>query len=264
MPFTISHAAAALPIGALSKSRLPLAALMIGTMAPDFAYFLPTEVGRVETHSLAGLFYFSLPVGLAVWLYFVTVLERPTIAFLPDAWRTRIARSTLTPREMGMASLAILVGALTHIVWDAFTHSSTPVVEAFPGLRDSVLDIAGMRIPVYYVLQIASSVFGLSVLGAWALNIRRRPKLPHDERVPALAPTVNDFERFLAVMFVGATACATGFFRLALYGDTTRPIKLFIVLIGGMTGAAIAWSLIAVALRFRTGMPRMLAQRESQ
>jgi hypothetical protein len=237
---------------------------MIGTMAPDFAYFLPGDYGRVETHSIAGLFYFSLPVGLAVWLYFVTLLERPTIAFLPDAWRTRIARSALTAREMGMAALAILLGALTHIVWDAFTHSSTPVVEAFPGFRDNFLDIAGLRIPVYYVLQIASSVFGLSVLGMWALNIRRRPQLPREQRVPALTPVVNDFERFLAVMFVGVTACAVGFFRVALSGDEGQSVKFFLLLIGGMIGAAIAWSILAVALRFRTRMPRLLAQPDAE
>ncbi len=260
MPFTISHAAAALPVGALSKSRLPLAALMIGTMAPDFAYFLPVEYGRMETHSLVGLFAFCLPVGLAAWLYFVTVLERPTIAFLPDAWRTRVARSVLTAREMLMAALAIVIGALTHLVWDGFTHSSTPVMEQFPGLRDNYLDIAHLHIPVYYVLQITSSVFGLVVLGLWARNIRRRPQLPREERVPALAPVVNDFERFLAVLFIGTAACAVGLFRIALWGEVSRGASVFLMLTGGMVGAALAWSLLAVALRFRSRSTRLAEQ----
>jgi hypothetical protein len=264
MPFTISHAAAALPVGALSKSRLPLAALMIGSMSPDFAYLLPVEYSRLETHSLVGLFSFCLPLGLAIWLCFVTLLERPTLAFLPDAWRTRIPRTVLSAREMVMAAIAVVVGALTHLVWDAFTHSSTPVVEAFPGFRDNFLDIGSLRIPVYYVLQIASSVFGLVVLGHWALNIRRRPQLPRDERVAALTPAVNDFERFLAVMFVGAAACAVGFFRVSLFGaDLPRSAKLFYLLTGGMTGAAVAWIALAIALRFRSRALRLLAQADA-
>jgi uncharacterized protein YjeT (DUF2065 family) len=265
MPFTISHAAAALPIGALSRSRLPLAALMIGSMSPDFAYLLPVEYNRLETHSLVGLFSFCLPLGLALWLCFVTVLERPTLAFLPDAWRSRIPRTVLSPREMIMAAGAIIIGALTHVVWDAFTHSSTPVVETFPGFRDNYLDIGSLRIPVYYVLQIASSVFGLAVLGVWALNIRRRPRLPRDEQVLALVPAVNDFERFLAVMFMGASACAVGFFRVSLFGaDVPRSAKLFYLLTGGMIGAGVAWLALAIALRFRSRALRLLAQTDAE
>lgn len=265
MPFTISHAAAALPVSALSKSRLSLAALMIGSMSPDFSYLLPVEYNRLETHSLVGLFSFCLPLGLAIWLCFVTVLERPTLAFLPDAWRTRIARTVLTPREIVMAALAIVIGALTHLVWDAFTHSSTPVVEAFPGFRDNYLDLGSLRIPVYYVLQIASSVFGLVVLGIWALNIRRRPRLPDDEQVSALTPTVNDFERFLAVMFVGASACAVGFFRVALTGAYV-PLagKLFLLLTGGIIGTGVAWTALAIAVRFRSRALRLLAQTDAE
>jgi hypothetical protein len=233
-------------------------------MAPDLSYLLPVEYNRLETHSLVGLISFCLPLGLALWICFVTVLERPTLAFLPDAWRTRIARTVLTPRAIMLAALAIVIGALTHLVWDAFTHSSTPVVEAFPGFRDNYLDLGRLRIPVYYVLQIASSVFGLGVLGIWALSIRHRPEVPRDDRAAALTPAVNDFERFLAVMFIGATACAAGFFRVALHGDESLVTKLFLLLTGGMIGAAVAWTALAVALRFRSRALRLLAQTDAE
>ena len=49
MPFTISHAAAVLP---LKKSPLPLAALMIGSMSPDFSYFLPMSLANTSWHNL--------------------------------------------------------------------------------------------------------------------------------------------------------------------------------------------------------------------
>jgi hypothetical protein len=128
VPFTISHAAAALPLRRLGKFRLPLAAVMIGSMSPDYAYFLPGGFERMETHSIAGLFLFCWPVSLGLWVLFVRVLEPPTIALLPENWRTRFPSSNreMTLRVLALASVAVLLGALTHLVWDAFTHGRPP------------------------------------------------------------------------------------------------------------------------------------------
>jgi hypothetical protein len=136
VPFTVSHAAAVLPLQRITRGRVPLAAMMIGSMAPDFAYFLPLSMSRMSTHDLDGLFLFCLPAGLAVWLLFVKVLERPTIELLPMPWRERVPRSApVTPRALVLASLGIIIGGLTHIAWDSFTHAFTPVSHFLPGLR---------------------------------------------------------------------------------------------------------------------------------
>ena len=63
MPFTVSHAAAVLPIDRWTRHTLPLTALMIGSMAPDFGYVFSYELSRPITHSFLGLFTFSLPVS---------------------------------------------------------------------------------------------------------------------------------------------------------------------------------------------------------
>ena len=89
MPFTVSHAAAALPVRLFSR-RLPLAALMVGSMAPDFAFFVPFAPYRSSTHSIPGLFWFCLPVGFVVWAVVVRWMEHPTMALLPDAWREKL------------------------------------------------------------------------------------------------------------------------------------------------------------------------------
>jgi len=106
MPFTISHAAAVLP---LSRTGLPLAALMIGSMSPDFAYFLPNGPG-VLSHSVPGLFKFCWPTALLVWVVFVQLLETPTLALLPDGWRDVFPRSAraLTVRNFALATHLIL------------------------------------------------------------------------------------------------------------------------------------------------------------
>lgn len=255
MPFTISHAAAALPLGALT--RLPLAALMIGSMAPDFAYFVP-DIVRYQTHTLPALFWFCLPAGLAVWWFFVLVLERPSIAFLPEAWRIRTRPSDrLSARSVFLASAGILLGAVSHLAWDAFTHANSSVTHALPVLRESVLDGPGRRLPWYFLLQLVSSVFGLVVLAAWAVRIRTRPLIPQDQMVPQLAPQVSTFERSLAVLVIAVSAGLVGFLNATRHGESLVHSSPFYLLVGAMAGAAFGWTLVVLALRLRSRLARV-------
>ena len=253
MPFTISHAAAALPVHYFCKARLPMAALMVGSMSPDFAFFLPGELGRDATHSLPGVFLFCLPVGLAVWLFYIAVLERPTLAFLPDDWRRRIAPTPrLTIRVLLAAALAIVIGAFTHLVWDAFTHVSTPVTSTLPGFTARLFEAGGMTVRVYFLLQVLSSVFGLAVLAAWAMRIRKRPLLARGQCIPESLPSVSNFERVLSLLFIAACACAVGLFNRMRYDGLRIDGELFVMLIGAMMGAALGWTAVAIAIRFRS------------
>ena len=63
MPFTISHTAVVLPFSRWLARWQLLSAATIGAMVPDFRIFFP-GMPRVETHSLAALLTFCLPVGL--------------------------------------------------------------------------------------------------------------------------------------------------------------------------------------------------------
>ncbi len=63
MPFTLAHPAAAAP---LRRFGLVLSALVVGSMAPDFPYFLPGLPQDKFGHTLAGVFWFCVPAGLAV------------------------------------------------------------------------------------------------------------------------------------------------------------------------------------------------------
>lgn len=258
MPFTISHAAAALPLRSLT--RLPLAALMIGSMAPDFAFFVP-DIVRYQTHTVPALFWFCLPTGLMAWLFFVLVLERPSIAFLPDAWRLRSQPSDrLSARSVLMAAAGILLGAASHLAWDAFTHEYSSVTHALPVLRESVLDSPGARLPVYFVLQVLSSVFGLVVLAAWALRIRHRPLIPATQVVPELTPQVSVFERSLAVLVLAVSSGLVAYLSGTRHGEALSHSSLFYLLVGGMAGAALGWTLVVIALRVRSRLARDLMQ----
>ena len=104
MPFTVSHAAAVLPLHRFSQHKLPLTALMVGSMAPDFGYIYSYEASRALTHSFTGLFIFALPVGMLVWLFYVAMLEKATITLLSDRWHTRFAHTeAITPSLIARA-----------------------------------------------------------------------------------------------------------------------------------------------------------------
>ncbi len=247
MPFTISHAAAVLPLQRLTRSRVPLAAMMVGSMAPDFQFFMPFDVSRDFTHDFPGLFLFCWPLGLAVWLLFVKVLERPTVEMLPAAWRERVPRSLpVTPRTILLASLGILIGALTHIAWDAFTHGDSPVIQFFPGLDVPFAEYRGHVIRVWGFLQYLSSVAGLLALAYWAYNLRHAPP-------PRRAPRhrtgfLTDRARILAALGVVGTSGGVALASyVATHGEPFHD-RVFHLLVNGMMAWALAWCVVAVAI----------------
>jgi len=237
-----------LPLQKSARSRLPLAALMIGSMAPDFAYFLPEILNRASSHDLEGIFLFCLPVGLALWLLFTRLIERPTIELLPAAWRERVPRSdtTLSFRVLGFASLAVVLGALTHVAWDAFTHADTPVTNAFPGFFYAEVFTSGDRpVRVFRVLQYLSSVIGLVALASWAWNLRRAPLANRAASRTSLSDRMRVFA-LLALVVASATSASFGYLTNL---HSPFEARVFHLLIGGMTGWALAWVVVALWIR---------------
>ncbi len=246
MPFTISHAAAVLPLRKLGGSRLPLAAMMIGSLSPDFAYFLPFGLGRMSTHDFDGILLFCWPMGLALWLLFVHLVERPTLDLLPAEWRARLPRSEAAPsfRMYAFASMAIILGAMTHVAWDAFTHANTTITNAFPALSAEVFTLRGRTVRVFLILQYLSSVIGLLALAIWARNVRR--SAPDPRRLAESRSPITDRMRIGAALMVIGTSAATALFGYASNSGLRFESRVFHLLVGGMTGWAVAWCAVAL------------------
>lgn len=246
MPFTISHAAAVLPLHKWTRAKLPLAALMIGSMSPDFAYFIPGDPVRITTHSIAGVFSFCLPVGLILWLLFVRVLEQPTLALMPESWSARIVppHREWTFRRLLIAAAAVILGALTHLIWDAFTHGDTLVTNTFSALNSVAVEIGGERIRWYALLQHASTVIGLVFLTIWAVGRLRIPPAPDPPR--HFPPSVSNRMRVGAALFLLAASFVYAIARFMAHPDNAFEHRLFHFAIGGMTGFALAWLAVAI------------------
>ena len=153
-----------------------MSALAIGAMTPDLAYCYTWLLGfhlglphfsrplPETSHSLIGLFQFSLPVGLVAWLLFHSFFKRPLLAFAPPSHRRRltpVADRFAYPMGWQWARVAagLLVGALSHLAWDRVTHASAWELVAWLG--SPRLQAVG-----YGLLQIGSTLVALSYL-AW-------------------------------------------------------------------------------------------------
>jgi hypothetical protein len=169
MPFTFSHPAASVP---LARRGLVLSALVVGSMAPDFAYFVPWLPGSRFSHRPFGALLFCVPTGLLVLWAFHTIMKRPLLSLLPDNHQRRLIPAAkgfaFGPlRQFILIILSLILGALTHIGWDACTHSHSWVVRHVPVLSMPIIETAQGSLRVYKALQHGSTLVGAVLLCYW-------------------------------------------------------------------------------------------------
>ena len=127
MPLTPAHAAAVVPLR-LWKRCFWLSPLVVGSMAPDYIYFaFPPRSWRHFGHTPLGLVLFCIPAGLAVLYAFHRFFKRPMVLLLPQPVRAKLwpycGPFPLLPlRRLAWVATLIFLGAVTHVVWDGFTH----------------------------------------------------------------------------------------------------------------------------------------------
>lgn len=216
MPFTAAHPAAILPLVRLFGVPYATSALAIGSVTPDFEYFLRLKPVSTVSHSLSGLFVFCLPAGLVGLVVFHTCIKRPLTLLLPDDSRRRLASTLtsrrITPHELWRTPLLVLLGAVTHIAWDGFTHTGGWAVMLWPVLSVIALSVGGIEIPIYKVVQHASTLLGIVVLSAnTTLWLRRQAAAPEEfQSLPATARACIVVAIAMTALFVGILAALGG------------------------------------------------------
>lgn len=216
VPFTPSHLVAVLPFWPL-RHWLPFAGLAIGAMVPDIASFFPV-IDYAQSHSPSGIFTTCLPIGVAIFFLFDSLMRRPLVALLPKWFQLRIDTNSRIPTSpqfrqhlffyVGLAS-AIAVGALTHQIWDAFTHKGRWGTDLIPSLNDSV-PIAGYNVPGYKLFQYGSTVVGLPILALATMFLLRRSDATHPaQHLSARTRTAILLSLCILPLLVGAFALST-------------------------------------------------------
>lgn len=260
MPFTISHAAAVLPlVRALARRRL-LSAAVIGSMVPDFGLFLPWRLARVETHSALALLTFCLPVGLATYWIFQRIVRAPLTQILPDGTFSRLlARGSPdlgSLRQWVVAVFAILAGAVTHLIWDGFTHEGARGVRMIPALDDPMMDIGGHHWIGFKLLQHASSLLGLVVVLWFLWRALRQGNGQPVSGSPAALRAVGVKERRVWLLAYAATTLMLSvawFLSMRFMEPHGHPLSTTAndMAVAGLRGLAGALVLISLLLRYR-------------
>ncbi|WP_328496973.1 DUF4184 family protein [Streptomyces sp. NBC_00414] len=260
MPFTLSHAAAVLPgvrADGSGRGRLVPAVLVAGSFAPDMTYYVASVLPEAMefgdfTHSFTGVFTFDVLVAWALvgaWL----VLREPLVALLPRGRQGSIGALLRcgTPRARPQASLALwwyvsaVVGSLTHVVWDAFTHLDRWGMRILPVLGR---EIAGS--PLYWYLQYGGSALAAVVIVSFLVVALRRQ---HDAE-PAGVPVLSVRDRWLAGALIGGCATVAAVQRATrwweYWGSRAKPWELIpTVCFGAGAGLAVGLAAYAVAVR---------------
>lgn len=165
MPLTFAHPALILPLTKLSKRWLSLTGLVAGSMVPDFEYFLRMRVSSHYSHTVPGLFWFDVPLGLLLFLLYQQVVKDKLIDHLPLWFGQRLAgfkgrAMPYSARYLIVVIISIGIGAASHLLWDGFTHPLGYFVHHIHFLRHK---IHLWQYPVYYysILQQVSTFIGL-------------------------------------------------------------------------------------------------------
>lgn len=257
MPFTPSHAVVALPF-----VRTPLlpAAIAIGAMTPDLPLFVRgTPLSYQSTHTNVALSTAIAFALLALWY----LLLRPALRELSPAWLARRLpaewdatgaaawRAVRAPRRGArselwrhgavvpvLVALSLVLGVISHIAWDAFTHEGRWGVRLFPGLAADWGPLTG-----YKWLQHGSSVLALAILLVYGARwLARRAPGASAHRV--LAPWV----RSAWWLSLPAALLIAWVWGLAAYGPTTQSWTVQHLAYRVLPPACAAWGALTVLL----------------
>src|SRR5437868_5069951 len=165
MPFTFSHPAAVLPLRILPRHWFSFTGLIIGSMVPDFEYFLRMNVESNFSHTVAGIFLFDLPVGIIAAFIFYNIAAAPLIDNIPAFFASRLSFlknsdwNNYFKNNILKVCLSFIAGAILHVVWDNFTHENGHFARAIPGFSD-VRMVYGIQTAYCHILQHASTLVG--------------------------------------------------------------------------------------------------------
>lgn len=224
MPFTPAHAAAALPF---LRSRLVPSALLIGTFAPDFEYFLRFSPSSGFGHTWIGIFVLSLPLALAVLYVYQVTVRSFLLALMPESFQSRLKESSrpflfFPQSRFGWILLSLSLGIATHVVWDNFTHPNSWLALHWPLLRRTVrLPLIGV-LPSSKLLQQISTLAGLGILMAWLLRwYRTTPK-----STSLSFRTLSKAQKRSTVLLLVALASAGVYLRVELWPILINPTEV--------------------------------------
>jgi hypothetical protein len=238
MPFTLAHP---LAVYFFRKTRLDMTSLVIGSMAPDSDYILHTQAGTILSHSLIGVIYYCLPitVGVAFLWHFIikpslaSALPIPLVRkysdWLSNSWEYKSLFRLLT------ILISAVVGILTHLAWDSFTHISGYFVQNIAFLTQITFIY---NFPVFKILQ-----YGCGIVGAFLVLY---VVVLHSSKMPE--PVVRRHPKifWVTMLFVFVVFCIV---RLLTLPDASFVKLLRYTVVNFLSGFAISITLASIVVK---------------
>ncbi|MDR7371970.1 DUF4184 family protein [Flavobacterium aquidurense] len=169
MPFTFSHPAIILPLKYFPRRWFSLTGLVIGSLTPDFEYFIRMRVQSTYSHTFYGIFWFDLPLALLLTFIFHNIIRNSLFINLPLFFQERLLIfnefkwNNYFKENWITVVISILIGIISHLFWDAFTHNHGYFVNEILWLRNTIF-ILGNNIPIWKITQHLSSLIGAIVI----------------------------------------------------------------------------------------------------
>jgi len=223
MPFTLSHAAAALPF---QKLKPVWPALVIGTFAPDLQYFIWISDEDRSGHHFPGIVLLAIPLAVLLLWLFEWFVKGPAIELLPDSVQRRL-QNKIEPlsfwgwRRLALIVIWIVIGIATHIGWDQFTHQNTWITAHLEFLRNTVPVPFHAPMLMSKILQHSSTVLGFLAVAAWCAAWYRGT-------TPVPRTSLLQFSAFRKVTIVSTMALIASFagYPLANFRLEDHPLPI--------------------------------------
>lgn len=167
MPFTFSHPAIILPLRKVSKTKLSFTGLIIGSITPDFEYFITMKMQRTHGHELSSFLWFNLPICIVIAILYHAIVKKPLINSLPHFLYCRLNQFknvewfSYLKKYWFVFIYSCFIGVFSHLFWDSFTHDNGIFGRSPAFLKYTILNSELKR---FELLQLISTIVGAVII----------------------------------------------------------------------------------------------------
>jgi hypothetical protein len=218
VPFTyFSHQAPVVAVKMRWPAHVDATAMAMGSMAPDWEYALNGSRLDFDGHGVLAVLLFCTPIAVVAAL----VLRRvaPVLfAYVPSpSWMPLRQLRLLGTRRpsLPVTVVSALLGAVSHVVWDLFTHNDRWGARHIALLRSTAVSAFGHDLTWAKVLQYAGHTLGAAIAVLLLARILRSGSLrrwyglgPDPTTDLAAAPGAGRLRFWTAVMLGTAGGAA--------------------------------------------------------
>lgn len=250
MAFPLAHPVTVLPLRRYCARFLSFPALIIGSVSPDAGYLFGSLNVDEFSHRLIGSIGFCLPFGLVALLIFRCV-RVPLVRLLPEPYRQALWPACQRPLgSLSVLILSVLIGALSHIVLDSFTHADGWLVEHLALLQTPIAVLWNHNLRVHHVLWYGSTFVGV----AWVALVLQQWM----QAATGSAALASIWVRTSVAVLFASLIVPLGLIRHLGGGSKVT------LLVVAVTGLAIAGFVLGVGSLDKWPMYRALGQKESR